>query len=294
MDVLTGKPLMALAFYPPVAPGDGDGTQLGPYRVEGEFGLPLAAGKHPLVLISHGHLGSQLGHHDLAEQLARAGYIAAAVKHSGDSFDDDSAFGTDRAMLGRAYQVSALLDAVLADPVLGPQVDTNRIGVAGFSAGGYTSLLVVGARPDFSLISEYCQRYPKDPEICSIHELKRTISNPKPTVDPRVKAAFVMAPFAVCFGPGSFDEVRAPVFLAWGGKDAVLLPEEHAARVKRHLKTLAGTKEFPAAGHYVFLSCSPGMVSDAPDLCQDPAGVDRAQVHREVNAGARAFFDRTL
>jgi len=37
------------------------------------------------VIISHGHAGSRFGHHDLAEQLARAGYVVAAVEHAGDS-----------------------------------------------------------------------------------------------------------------------------------------------------------------------------------------------------------------
>ena len=294
-DVLTGKALAAFVFYPPVTVHPGGFTDFGPNRIEAELGLPIAEGKHPLVLISHGHLGSALGHHDLAEHLARAGYLVAAVKHSGDSYDDDSAVGSDRMMLGRPYQISATLDAVLADPMLGPHVDQSRIGVAGFSAGGYTSLLVVGAHPDFGLHAGYCQRHPDDREICSIKELKKTIADPRPTVDPRVKAAFVMAPLAIFFGPGTLDDVHAPVFLTWAEQDRTLLPDGNALLVQRGLKTLKGTHAIPNAEHYVFLApCSAAMAEDAPMICDDPPGVDRGQIHRALNEEAKVFFDQQL
>ncbi len=221
--------------------------------------------------------------------------MVAAVQHAGDSFDDASAFGTDRAMLGRAYQLSALLDAVLMDPFVGPHVDPSRVGVAGFSAGGYTALLAVGAKPDFSLGKAYCERHPGDREICSVKELKRTLSNPKPTADRRIQAAFVMAPLGVFFGARAFDEVRAPVYLAWAQRDRVLLPEENAERVRQGMARLAGAMEIPEADHFVFLApCTEGLAIQAPMLCEDPPGVDRAQVHRQLAEEARRFFDEAL
>jgi len=295
VDPVTKQALAALVFYPTPSPREGGFTEFGPYRLEAEAGVPLTDGKHPLVLISHGHLGSRFGHHDLAESLARAGYVVATVQHAGDSFDDRSAVGTDRMMLGRAYQLSALLDAVLADPTFAPHVDPDRIGVAGFSAGGYTSLLVVGARPDFSRVTGYCQRHPGDDEICGLEELKHTLTEVKPTADRRIKAAFAMAPLGIFFGPGSFDAVSAPVFLAYGDRDRVLLPDENADRVRAEAKTLVETQVVPGADHWVFLApCSRALADEAPMICSDPDGVDRVKVHRELAEAARAFFDRTL
>jgi predicted dienelactone hydrolase len=61
------------------------------------------------------------------------------------------------------------------------------------------------------------------------------------------------------------------------------------------IRTLAGIRMIPKAGHYVFLSpCSPQLARDAPDICTDPPGVDRAAVHEEINAAALAFFRKTL
>jgi predicted dienelactone hydrolase len=295
VDPSTKQPLQALVFYPTPSPVEGGFTAIGPYRLEAKEGLPISDGVHPVVLLSHGHLGSRLGHHDFAEALARAGYIVAAVQHAGDSYDDRSAVGTDRMLIGRAYQISATLDALLADPMAGPHVDPERIGVAGFSAGGYTSLLVVGAHPDFSLHKPYCERHPESDEICSISEVKHTLAETKPTADPRVKAAFAMAPLGIFFGPEAFDSVKAPIFLAWGDHDTVLLPDENAAKVRFAAKTLADLDEVKGADHWVFLApCTQELAADAPAICNDPAGVDRVKVHAELNRLAKQFFDHAL
>ena len=293
-DPLTQKPLKGIAFYPPETVQQGS-TPVGPYLLEAREGVAIRSGQHPLVAISHGHAGSRLGHHDLAEHLARAGYIVTAVEHAGDCWNDQSAFGSDRAMLGRAYQVSATIDAVLADAKLGPHVDAGRIGVAGFSAGGYTALVVLGAQPDFSLLQGYCLRHPEDREICGLEKVTITLVSPKPMLDSRVKAGFVMAPLGIFFGPGAFEAVRAPVFLAVAQKDAVLLPDENADRVRTGLKTLAGSRVIPGAGHYVFLApCTAELARDAAVLCEDPLGVDRVAVHAELQREAKDFFDNAL
>jgi len=107
----------------------------------------------------------------------------------------------------------------------------------------------------------------------------------QPTKDPRVTAAFAMAPVGIFFGPGAFDHVSAPIFLAWATADRVLLPDENAELVKR-APTLQGTRVVEGAGHYVFLA----PCTFTPELCSDPAGVDRAAVHAQLARDAEAFF----
>lgn len=294
-DPVGSKPLKMVVMYPTAVSQTGV-TDLGPYRLEAQAGVDVADGRFPLVVISHGHAGSRFGHHDLAEHLARAGYVVAALEHAGDSWADQTAFGTDRAMYGRAYQVSAAIDAVLADVKIGPHVDANRIGIAGFSAGGYTALTVIGARPNFSLQAKYCERHPDDDELCQVKELKRTLGDLRVMKDPRVKAAYLMAPLGLFFGAEAFDEVTAPVFLTWADHDVVLLPDEHAELVKRGLGVkLAGTRVVSGAGHFVFMApCTAELASDAARLCEDPVGVDRVAVHRAINTEAAAFFSERL
>jgi len=293
-DPVGTRPLHAAVFAPPLNPVEGDSLWIGPYAIQAREDLPIAPGRHPLVVLSHGHAGSRWGHHDLAVALAQEGYIVAAVEHAGDSWDDQSAFRSDRSLIGRPYQVSAVIDAVLADPRLGPLVDPARIGVAGFSAGGYTALALVGAIPDFFRVAGYCQRHPRDPEICGgpfRHELELH----KPLADPRIRAAFLMAPLAIFFGPDAFEGVHAPVFLASAQKDSVLLPAENANVV---LDALGGrlllANEIPRAEHGVFLApCSDELKAHVP-LCLDPPGVDRAAIHAQLQGELSAFFSTAL
>lgn len=294
-DPLTNAPLPLAFFYPSKnAPPDAV-TEVGSYRIQAARNAPLADGRFPLVVVSHGHQGSMWGHHDLCEALARHGYVVGAAEHIGDSFRDQSAFGTDRMLLGRAYQASTVIDTALADPAIGPHVDPARIGTAGFSAGGYTSLLLLGAKPDFTRLAGYCQRHPKDAEFCSHGEVEKTVASPRPTADPRVRAAFVMAPLGVFFGPDAFDAVKAPVFLYWATADEVLPPAENAQTVEHGLRTLVESRPVKGAGHFVFLPpCNPELVSSFPDLCRDPPGVDRAALHAKLAEDAKAFFDSKL
>src|SRR3546814_14431428 len=143
-DPVGGGPMPGFVFYPSTEAGEGT-TAIGPYDVAAAFGVPEQPGAKPLVVISHGHGGSNLSHHDLAAYLARNGFIVATIEHPRDSFRDSSGNGHAAVMAGRPIPVSATTSALLADPRWKLLVDADRIGVAGLSAGGYSSLLVVGA-----------------------------------------------------------------------------------------------------------------------------------------------------
>lgn len=296
VDPITRAPLPMAVVYPTARAGAP--ATFGEYTVAATRDAAPAAGRRPLVVISHGHAGTRWGHHDLATALARAGYVVASVEHVGDSYRDQSGVRSDRVLLGRAYQLSAAIDRVLADPALAPHIDAARIGVAGFSAGGYTALLVAGARPDFARLAPYCARHPEDHEICDGGPVRRELAPAalRPTRDARVRAAFVMAPLGIFFGDDAFREVTAPVFLTWADGDRVLLPGENAEPVARRLgAALAGTRVVAGAGHFVFLvPCPPAVAAALPALCIDPPGVDRARVHEVLAADAVRFFDERL
>jgi predicted dienelactone hydrolase len=77
---------------------------------------------------------------DLAHlKLRRSqGYIVAALQHG----DGRNYFQCTLAE--RPLAVTRLLDYLLADPVFGPAIDRERIGISGASLGGYTTLAVAG------------------------------------------------------------------------------------------------------------------------------------------------------
>ena len=288
-DPVSGGPMKAVVFFPPLRPLVQQPTKLGPWWAEAGSSAGVAPGKHPVVIISHGHEGSRFGHHDLATTLARAGFVVATVEHPGDNYADQSGVGTERVLLGRAWQLSAAIDALLGDALFAPYVDASRIGAAGFSVGGYASLLLVGAKPDFTRWVGYCERHPDDRLLCRDTPPSLSLGE-KPTADPRVRAAFVMAPLGIFFGPSSLASVRAPVKLATAEKDSVLLPSENAAPVRAGLSTVFEFTEVPGADHYVFLAPCHGEAK----LCADPPGVNRYEVHRELNAAAVKFFEARL
>src|SRR4051812_18105356 len=78
-DPVGGGEMRAIAFYPTAS--EGPPTQLGPYQVAATAGAPVAPGRFALVVLSHGHGGTRLGHHDLAAALASHGFVVASVDH---------------------------------------------------------------------------------------------------------------------------------------------------------------------------------------------------------------------
>lgn len=311
-DPVNGGTMPGYVFYP--SREASRVTWRGPYELHATPDAPAVPGAKPLVVISHGHGGSDLGHHDLAVYLASHGFVVATLQHPRDNFRDASGDGHPEVMIGRPIQVKATISMLLADPHWKALIDPDRIGVAGFSNGGYTSLLLVGAVPQFTRFLSYCKAHPDDPNICGATDqleaqaarhgqtLEQMMTSMQDDLhrwgnpdDPRIKAAFVMAPLSLIFDKAGVASIDRPVFLYYGQDDEVLNPNYNVLHIAPLTKTLAGIKMIPKAGHYVFLSpCSPQLAKDAPDICVDPPGVDRTAVHRQIDADALGFFRKTL
>lgn len=311
-DPVGGGTMPGYVFYPSTEPSKT--TWRGPYELHASPDAPVLPGAKPLVVISHGHGGSDLGHHDLAVYLASHGFVVATLQHPRDNFKDASGDGHPEVMVGRPIQVQATISMLLTDPHWKRLIDPDRIGVAGFSNGGYTSLLLVGAVPQFMRFVSYCKAHPDDPGICGAAQqleaeaarhgqtLEQAMTSMQgdlhrwgSTDDPRIKAAFAMAPQSLVFDKAGLASIDRPVFLYYGQDDEVLRPAYNVLHIAPMIKTLAGIRMIPKAGHYVFLSpCSPQLTKEAPAICTDPPGVDRAAVHRQVDADALAFFRKAL
>jgi len=282
-------------WYPSPAPTTE--WDAGPYHLHATRDAPLAAGRHALIVLSHGSGGSELGHFDLAEALARAGYIVAAPRHLGDSFDEPQGRGSDVQLTGRPWQAVAALDTVLADARFAPGIDASRIGMAGFSAGGYTTLVMAGARPDLSLHAAHCKLHPDDAELC-FGGVQTTLPVTRPgwalPRDPRVRAAVAMAPLSVMFDAKGLAGVTIPLRIYKAANDQLLQNRFNTDPLLRAFPRPVEQAEVPG-NHFVFLApCSDALKAAAVPICADPPGVDRAAVHATLDAEIVAFFDRTL
>lgn len=312
IDPVRGGKMQGYVFYPAKARPTAS-TRVGLYEVAATPDAPALPGAKPLVLLSHGHAGAALGHHDLAVHLARHGFLVASINHAGDDYHDAGLDGRPEVLGGRPRQLSATLDALLDDPHWKPLIDADRVGVAGFSNGGYTSLLLVGAVPRLTRFVDYCRRYAEDALCAGAEEFKTEAARRGLTprqlmesmqarltrwgelADPRVKAAFAMAPLSLVFDTQGLSGIDRPVFLYYSEQDAQLRPSENSARIAPLIPTLAEVKTVPKADHWVFIPpCTPELAAAVAEICADPPGVDRAVVHARINADALAFFRKTL
>ncbi len=304
------EPVNAYVFYPAAAADRV--TRIGLYDVTASVGAVAVEGRKPLVILSHGQGGSALGHHDLASFLAANGYIVASLEHPGDNVRDGSGVGTADVLFGRPRQVSALIDALQADAQWGHRIDPDRIGVAGFSMGGYTGLVLLEAQPNFLRLLDLC-RGGVEPGVCALLAQKgAALDEEKPVEayiaslqaaaraqgklsDARIKAAFVMAPMAMVFDAKSLEGVYRPVYLHYGTADRMLAPARNADRLLKWLPALAGRTAIVGSDHWVYLApCSSELASAAPEICADPPGIDRARLHLQINQAALAFFGASL
>ncbi|AEK62655.1 alpha/beta hydrolase family protein [Collimonas fungivorans] len=271
--------------------------QAGPYTIHATRGAAIAAGPHPLIILSHGSGGSEFGHSDLAEALAGHGYIVAAPRHLGDSYDQPEGRFSDVQIIGRPWQAAATLDAVLADQRIGAAIDARRIGMAGFSAGAYTTMVMAGAKPDPALYSAYCAAHADDHEVCPDGDhAKLRITRPGWSVptDKRVRAAVAMAPFSVMFDAKSVSDVTIPLRIYKASDDQVLRNQWNTDHLLSLLPASVEHGEL-AGGHYVFIApCSAVMKARTPYLCVDAPGVDRVAEHAQLNAEIVDFFNRKL
>ena len=177
---------------------------------------------------------------------------------------------------------------------------STAIGSAwpGFSAGGYTTLLTIGGRPNFALREAYAQAVPDDPLTRRARAAGDQRRAPQLDIvaDPRVRAAFIMAPaLGHIFDQAGLAAVRVPVRLYRAGADEVLPHPWNAERIRQFLPTPPEYEVIEGAGHFVFLApCSAALARAVPAICTDPPGIDRIAIHQKLNAEMVAFFRRTL
>ena len=142
---------------------------------------------YPVILFSHGFTGCATQSVFLTEALAQAGYFVLApnhhdagcgigIGHEGELFSKLAStvsqapfrkpgVWTEATYRDRHDDLEAILDAIVKERSFqGVPIDSNRIGLAGHSLGGYTVLALAGAWPSWKdqrvkavlALSPYC------------------------------------------------------------------------------------------------------------------------------------------
>jgi len=265
--------------------------------------------RRPVILFSHGFGGTARMMAWFTLPLARAGYVVIAVDHPGNNGMEKMTLGGAIMYWDRPGDLAAALAAVKADPTVAPHIDLARLGVAGFSAGGFTAIASTGVHVDVARLQAFCTANPTD-GICmpqkefplSTEQMLAAAQSPDlaPEVAhsgddhgiPGVRAAFAIAPAIVqSFEPASLKADQTPIAIILGSADPVAPPDTNG-RVAAHDLPHVELKELPGVGHYDFLAtCTPAGVAQIP-VCADKVPQD--PTHQAAIDMALAFFARTL
>ncbi len=270
---------------------------------------PFAGGRAPVILLSHGFGGSARMMGWFGTALAREGYVVIAVDHPGNNGADKMTVAGSLMFWERPADLAAALSAVAADPVLGPRLDLSRVGVAGFSAGGFTALAAAGGRADLPRLRSFCSANPGDgvcrPQVefpITAEDQAKAMASPafegaerrarEDHAIPKVRAAFVMAPAIVqALDPASLSAMKVPVAIIAGEADTVAPPATNGAAAAKAVPG-ATIELLPTVGHYDFLAdCTPAGTKVVP-ICRTKA--PKAQTHARAIEAARAFFASAL
>jgi predicted dienelactone hydrolase len=289
------SPLQIAIWYPSTSAATGSPSPAFDMDVAVNGALP--AGRHPLIVMSHGTGGMALNSYDTAAALADAGFVVVAVTHTGDNYQDQSTAFTRRNFADRPRHVSRVIDFMLgAWPGRG-SIDPDRIGLFGHSAGGTTVLIDAGGISDFSRAEAFCRDDPTDWGCQQARQHGSTAgpadAEPISEPDKRIKAVVVAAPaLAVTFQPKGLAGVTVPVQLWVGAEDELV---HDAPLVRTLLPTPPDYHLVPHGGHFAYLApCNDLLRNAAPAICADPKGFDRVAFLRGFHRSVIAFYRQHL
>jgi predicted dienelactone hydrolase len=259
--------------------------------------------KYPLIVASHGNWGTRFSQGWLALELVKAGYVVLSTSHPGTMGDDQTAAGRYR-LWERSRDVSLAIDEVLKRPKWANLIDEERIGFVGHSFGGWTGVSLAGGRYDPIRQREFCRNTLRKDFYCE-NTLKDDIAGISATGaedsfrDSRLKAFYIMGS-----GPGqgfsadSLRSIKVPFVVDTAQFDESLEPLSNSTNLATQI---AGAREVVRpVGHFAYVPECRWLIGSmitriaGLPLCEDPNGVDRRLVHKEVAREVVAFFEKAL
>jgi predicted dienelactone hydrolase len=262
----------------------------------------------PVVAFTHGNGGIRNQSIYLTEHLASHGYVVVAPDHLNNTLlDYDESLMAD-VMRRRPGDVRVALDTLLehsgtaGDPLAG-LADAARIGASGHSFGGFTVLLLAGARMDLAAYAADCAATPDD-LFCQGADGTITAADVEGFADPRILATLSLAPGGrVAFGPAGLAAARGPLQIQGGTLDTICPLDTEENPIYEALPAPKAFAEFAGAAHFSFTDICPlydlmgGATGALKYLATEGCGANTVPV-AGVQASSRtlgvAFFDLHL
>lgn len=184
-----------------------------------------ADGAFPLLVVSHGYVGSRYLMTYLTENLASKGYIVVAIDHTESTFRDAAPFPST--LLNRSKDILFIVDQMAQfgmsenKQFLAGLIDANNTGIIGYSMGGYGVLNVAGAGYSQTMAKTFGAISGGSKAIEA-----RTAGNSeyKASLDPRIKAVVAFAPWGMERGAWDAEGLKGlttPTFFIAGNQDDI-------------------------------------------------------------------------
>lgn len=265
-----------------------------------EIWEPESYSQHPLIILSHGTGGNRLSQAWIAESLVKDGYLVMALDHYGNTFDNLFPPYFVR-YWERPLDVQFLLNQLEKDSNWREKIDFDKIGMIGFSLGGYTTLALAGAELDCDTFQKTSLQ-PENEDLLTIPELGNLASYvreidcknvPNSFLEKRISSFISLAPALDPFA--KINQIDGSnVFIMRAEQDEVTPIETNASIFHQvfensHYEILKGE-----IGHYIFLNVVDNYPTELNIFFQDAVGINRAQIHQEVLEKIKNHLKKTL
>ncbi|MFK7937696.1 MAG: alpha/beta hydrolase family protein, partial [Saprospiraceae bacterium] len=232
-----------------------------------------SAGKFPLVIVSHGYVGSRYLMTYLTENLASKGYVVVAIDHTESTFRDARPFQST--LLNRSKDILFVLDEIAKRGTakdknfLSGIIDSDNTGVIGYSMGGYGALNVAGAGYSEGMV-EFFKGMTGGSE--AIAQRAGGNEDYEKSFDSRVKAVVAFAPWGMernVWTAENLKGLKVPTFFIAGSEDDISGYEkgikaiyEGATNTERYLLTYDNARHNVAPNPPPLEALQPGIHID--------------------------------
>lgn len=259
----TDRELTVEIFYPAADGATGSNTMTAPMRDGTMIELvgrsmrdaeARSGQTFPLVLVSHGYPGNRFLLSHLAENIASKGYVVASIDHPASTYTDLGAFGDTLRHRPRdqLFVLQSIADEGEKDgSFLNGLVDTSKVGLIGYSMGGYGALIASGAG-----ITEGGSKFPFTNNL-ALADVNIEGSETEVQPDERIAAVVAFGPWGRnrdFWNADGLDDITVPTLIVGGSQDDVSGYEigirkifEEMKGANRALLTLEGANHNAAA-----------------------------------------------
>ena len=233
----------------------------------------LKGNKFPLIVVSHGYVGSRYLMTYLTENLASKGYIVAAIDHTDSTFKDANAFQST--LLNRPKDIRFVINEMEKLGAKGSKnkiaglVDVNNTAIIGYSMGGYGVLNVGGAGYSAGL-GQFFTGMTGGSSAISVNLAGN--SEYEKLADARIKAIVAFAPWGMERGVWDAEGLKGlktPTFFIAGSQDDISGYEkgikaiyEGAVNADRYLLTYKNARHNVAPNPPPAEALAPGLHID--------------------------------